>query len=357
MLKIGKTSTQIFGLAWWKWIAIILVLFSLTAGMLIPLAPGILEVSTTVLEPGLNSNITVIGYGAEFGDDPKNIQVWVVADTIVLACAETVQVVNKRTIKFDLELPEFAPTTNAHLFVSTMKSGVIVDPKVFYLRGFRAQGTKNLCVPNGKIVVPLAGKHFPFKKILYETIRNLYYHVTQWFGMMIILTAALVYSIIHLAKGDRRSDIIASEGVNVALFMGVLGLLTGMLWAKNTWGTYWTGDAKLNGVAMGMLVYLAYTVLRGSMDEEQKRGRVSAVYNIFAYVMFMVFIMVLPRMTDSLHPGNGGNPGFGGYDLNSNMRMVFYPAIIGWTLLGVWFINIRVRIKSIEENRLSKSHQ
>lgn len=169
--------------------------------------------------------------------------------------------------------------------------------------------------------------------------------------MMIILTASLVYSIIHLAKGTRRSDIIASEGVNVALFMGVLGLLTGMLWAKNTWGTYWTGDAKLNGVAMGMLVYLAYTVLRGSMDEEQKRGRVSAVYNIFAYVMFMVFIMVLPRMTDSLHPGNGGNPGFGGYDLNSNMKIVFYPAIIGWTLLGVWLINIRVRMKLIEENR------
>jgi heme exporter protein C len=93
------------------------------------------------------------------------------------------------------------------------------------------------------------------------------------------------------------------------------------------------------------------------MDEEQKRGRVSAVYNIFAFVMFMVFVMVLPRMTDSLHPGNGGNPGFGGYDLNSNMRMIFYPAIIGWTLLGVWFINIRVRMKSIEENRLSKSHQ
>lgn len=195
----------------------------------------------------------------------------------------------------------------------------------------------------------------PALPILHETIRNLFYHVTQWFGMMIILTASLVYSIIHLAKGDRRSDIIAAESINVALFMGVLGLLTGMLWAKNTWGTYWTGDAKLNGVAMGMLVYLAYTVLRGSMDEEQKRARVSAVYNIFAYVMFMVFIMVLPRMTDSLHPGNGGNPGFGGYDLNDSMKFVFYPAIIGWTLLGVWLVNVRVRMQLIEEKRKMNS--
>ncbi len=195
----------------------------------------------------------------------------------------------------------------------------------------------------------------PRLPILHETIRNLFYHVTQWFGMMIILTVSLVNSIIQLGKGDRRTDLIASECVNVALFMGVLGLLTGSLWAKFTWGTFWTGDAKLNGVAMGMLVYLAYTVLRGSMDEEQKRARVSAVYNIFAYVMFMVFIMVLPRLTDSLHPGNGGNPGFGGYDLNSNMRLVFYPAVIGWTLLGVWLVNLRVRMQSIKENRLSKA--
>ncbi len=197
----------------------------------------------------------------------------------------------------------------------------------------------------------------PRLPILHETIRNLFYHVTQWFGMMIILTVSLVNSIIQLGKGDRRSDLIASECVNVALFMGVLGLLTGSLWAKFTWGTFWTGDAKLNGVAMGMLVYLAYTVLRGSMDEEQKRARVSAVYNIFAYVMFMVFIMVLPRLTDSLHPGNGGNPGFGGYDLNSNMRLIFYPAVIGWTLLGVWLINLRVRMRSIKENRLSKAQK
>lgn len=189
----------------------------------------------------------------------------------------------------------------------------------------------------------------PALPILNESIRNLFYHVTQWFGMMILLTASLVYSIIHLMKGDMRSDRIASEGINVALFMGVLGILTGSLWAKFTWGSWWTNDPKLNGVAMGMLVYLAYVVLRGSMEEEQKRARVAAVYNIFAYVMFMVFIMVLPRLTDSLHPGNGGNPGFGGYDLNDNMKLVFYPAIIGWTLLGVWLLNLRVRLLNLKE--------
>jgi heme exporter protein C len=73
------------------------------------------------------------------------------------------------------------------------------------------------------------------------------------------------------------------------------------------------------------------------MDEEQKRGRVAAVYNIFAFVLLMVFLMVYPRLNkvDSLHPGNGGNPAFSGYDLNSSMRLVFYPAVIGWIIIGI----------------------
>ena len=68
--------------------------------------------------------------------------------------------------------------------------------------------------------------------------------------------------------------------------------------------------------------------------------------------MMFVFIMVIPKMNDSLHPGKGGNPGFNKYDLDSNMRMVFYPAVIGWTLLGTWIMSIRVRTKLIE-NKIS----
>jgi heme exporter protein C len=64
--------------------------------------------------------------------------------------------------------------------------------------------------------------------------------------------------------------------------------------------------------------------------------------------MLIVFLMVLPRLTDSLHPGNGGNPGFGKYDLDSTMRMIFYPSIIGWSLLGWWMVTLKVKIKKIK---------
>ena len=84
------------------------------------------------------------------------------------------------------------------------------------------------------------------------------------------------------------------------------------------------------------------------IDDELKKARFSAVYNIFAFVMMNVFIMILPRLTDSLHPGNGGNPAFGKYDLDNNMRMVFYPAVLGWIGLGIWILNLRVRFENIK---------
>jgi heme exporter protein C len=190
----------------------------------------------------------------------------------------------------------------------------------------------------------------PRLPILNETIRNLYFHVTMWFGMMIILFVSLFYSIKYLSSNDIRHDMVASEAANVGIFLGLLGLTTGMVWAQFTWGDWWVNDPKLNGAAITMLIYLAYLILRNSLDEEQKRARVAAVYNIFAYIMLIVFLMILPRMTDSLHPGNGGNPGFGGYDLNNNMKLVFYPAILGWSLIGTWLLTLRVRLRKIERH-------
>jgi heme exporter protein C len=89
-------------------------------------------------------------------------------------------------------------------------------------------------------------------------------------------------------------------------------------------------------------------VLRSSFEDTQKRARLSAIFNIFAFASFMPLVWILPRMTDSLHPGNGGNPAFGKYDMDNAMRLVFYPAIIAWTLLGVWFTSLRIRLKLIE---------
>jgi heme exporter protein C len=189
----------------------------------------------------------------------------------------------------------------------------------------------------------------PRQAILNETVRNLYFHVTMWFSMIFLLGTSVVHSIRYLRKGNLENDLISNAYVETGLVFATLGLITGSIWAKFTWGDWWTNDPKLNSVAIGMLIYLAYGLVRSSMPDEQQRARISNVYNIFAFVIFMILIWILPRMTDSLHPGNGGNPGFSKYDLDSNMRMVFYPAILAWTLLGFWIANLRIRVKKISQ--------
>lgn len=189
----------------------------------------------------------------------------------------------------------------------------------------------------------------PERVILYETIRNLYFHVPMWFSMIFLFLLSMIYSIKNLSSGSAEDDTKAKELVNTGIIFGILGTLTGSLWAKFTWGDWWAYDVKLNGSAITMLIYLAYVVLRGSFEDDQKRARISAVYNIFAFVLLLVFIGILPRMTDSLHPGNGGNPAFSNYDLDNNMKLVFYPAVAGWILLGAWIANIRIRMASLKQ--------
>ena len=195
----------------------------------------------------------------------------------------------------------------------------------------------------------------PRLDILNETIRNVYYHVPIWFAMLFQMGYSVVFAIKQLSKNDLQSDIISNQAAQTGLFFALPGLLTGSVWAKFTWGTWWTfQDPKLNGVAIAVLIYLAYFILRSSIDDEQKRARIAAVYNIFAFVMMFVFIMILPRLTDSLHPGNGGNPAFGKYDLDSNMRMVFYPAIIGWVLLSLWILDVKKRLSILTHKENEK---
>ncbi|WP_291787859.1 cytochrome c biogenesis protein CcsA [Cecembia sp.] len=195
----------------------------------------------------------------------------------------------------------------------------------------------------------------PRLPILNETIRALHFHVTMWFGMIIMLVVAVVYSVKYLRSNDLKHDDLAIEFTNAAILFGVLGIVTGMIWAKFTWGDYWSGDPKQNASAIGLLMYFAYLVLRNSLTDVHQRARIGAVYSIFAFAAFIPLIFVLPRLTDSLHPGNGGNPGFNAYDLDSKLRLVFYPAIIGWALLGTWISSVRVRLRRVErkiEDRL-----
>jgi len=190
----------------------------------------------------------------------------------------------------------------------------------------------------------------PELPIIRQSIRNLFFHVVMWFSMMVMFGTSLVRSLKYLSSFNIKHDVFAVQSVNVGLFFGMLGIITGMEWANFTWGKPWTNDPQLNGAAITILAYFAYAVLRRSIDEENKRARMAAVYNIFAFVMLIVFIGILPRLAEgSLHPGKGGSP-MTVASLDTDMRLVFYPAIAGWIIIGYWLTGIRVKISHIQQH-------
>lgn len=192
----------------------------------------------------------------------------------------------------------------------------------------------------------------PYIGNLYETIRNLFFHVPMWFGMMVLFIVSVIYSIKYLRNQSVTNDIYATEYAKSGVVFGILGLVTGSIWANYTWGEPWSNDTKQLGAAIALLIYAAYFVLRNSIPDMDKRAKVAAVYNIFACAMLFPTLWIIPRMVESLHPGGQGaegNPGMNGRDLDARMRMVFWPAVIGWTLLGVWITTLKIRLAQIKE--------
>ncbi len=203
----------------------------------------------------------------------------------------------------------------------------------------------------------------PHLPILNESIRNLYFHVAMWFAMMILFTVSFVYSIKYLRNFNYRNDIFAQHFAALGCLMGILGYSTGGLWVSVTWLTDQNQsiasvlkEPKLIGAAIALLIYGAYFVLRGSFTDIDKKARISAVYNIFAFVMLFPSIWIIPRLVGSLHPGapgsDSGNPALNFKDIDSRLRMVFYPAVIGWTLLGVWIATLKIRLQLINDKSL-----
>ena len=203
----------------------------------------------------------------------------------------------------------------------------------------------------------------PHLSILNETIRNLYFHVSMWFGMMILFIISFIFSIRFLSGSNLRDDIFAKQFASVGCFFGILGYITGIIWARYTWITDQgqslgsiLKEPKLIGAAIALLIYGAYFVLRGSFTDIDKRARVSAVYNIFAFAMLFPSIWIIPRLVGSLHPGapggEGGNPALNFKDIDSRLRMVFYPAVIGWALLGVWIATLKIRMQLLKDKIL-----
>jgi heme exporter protein C len=333
------------------------MLYVLVAGMLAPLTAGISDSSPTNAKIGEPLRLKVVGYNTEFLTETPRF--WLKTDEKTFIKATEVGVEDDNTLNALFNLNKDLPTkdaiVSATLVMDSKQSGTVVLPGAVSI----TQRTNPiLAAEAGEYAKPtdlvgdISGINYPFRSILEETIRNLYYHVPLWFGMLIILATSMFFSIRHLRTQNIADDIAAVAFAKTGVLYGILGTITGALWAKYTWGSAWSWDIKQIGTAVSLLIYFAYFILRSSFDDDDKRARIAAVYNIFAFISLIPLLFVIPRIGDSLHPGNGGNPAFSKMDLNSNMRIIFYPAVIAFTLMGVWIANTLRRLEMIIAKRL-----
>lgn len=354
---------------WWKWLSVIFLLYVVGCSFFVPLGPGITKVSPVAFYPDSVYTFQITAYHSHF-TSPKagKVQMWFKNQNKYFVPL-SFKVVNNEKVEAKFALGSLQQSS-----IKPSGFDVVMNDEVdgtFALRdaislvnssaidtSFRQQAA------NAEPEVKNNHHHlfcFPYREILYETIRNTFFHVPMWFVMTMLTFFSWICSILYLTKRDNKWDVFAHESVVVALLFGTCGYLTGLVWAKYTWyiGVSWSDvirkllleDIKMAAALIAMFFYLAYLILRGLLTDRIKSDKIAAVYNIFAFIIFIMCVFVLPRLTDSMHPGNGGNPAFSKYDLDSTLRMFFYPAVIGWICLGFWILSIRIRLRFIQQKQ------
>ena len=337
---------------WWKILGILFIFISLTVGMLIPLRPGIVGLNPVQITAGQAIQFDLEGYNTNFSNSNET-KAWLWLDKEHIIKAKTVQVIDNQIVKVGFDIPEHLPEREKRTVkLSTYDevNGFITALGKPYIKGGNidpsiAANQWNAEINNSE---KIGGINFPFLPNIYESVRNTFYHVALWFAMFFTFIWGVVHSIQYLRTLDPERDFKASGFTSSGILFGILGLVTGMMWASYTWGEAWSWDIKQTMTAILLLVYLAYFVLRMSFEDDERRARISAIYNIFAFVCIIPLLYVIPRLVDSLHPGGQGNPAFSTGDLDMKVRVLFYMSVLGWCMIGYWMSNLYYRSKKIE---------
>lgn len=343
---------------WWKAIAVVILLSVLTAGFLVPLHPGLVHNSPTTIPTGQAFTMSLTGYNTFFARSADSMRIWLTHPSGYALQGSSLRVLSDTDLEVRFSVPTVLPeqrdAMTFHLLSDDPLHGTMSLPKAIqvqaavvddFLQEERLDGWRNTGIIG---LHPQAGFRFVNLPINYESIRNLFFHVPMWMVMFVLLLLSVWHSVRYLRTPSPLADARAEAYAETGLLFGFLGLLTGMLWANYTWGAPWSNDIKQLMTAVALLIYVAYFILRTSFDEPEKAARIAAVYNIFAFASLIPLIYIVPRLFSSLHPGGEGSPVFNREDLNPNMRLIFYPAILGWTLLGLWAASLRIRLRHIE---------
>jgi heme exporter protein C len=184
-------------------------------------------------------------------------------------------------------------------------------------------------------------------KGLEQKARILFFHVpTAWLSTLAFI-ASMAYGIRYLRSRQMEDDIKSSSAAGVGFLFCILATVTGAIWARFSWGTFWNWDPRQTSIFVLLLIYGAYFSLRSAVENEEKRAALAAVYSIIATVIMPFFMFVMPRVLASLHPQPVLNAE-GKTSMNTTMLVLLLASFIGFTLFSLWIWNLQVRIRRME---------
>ena len=177
-----------------------------------------------------------------------------------------------------------------------------------------------------------------------ESSRIFYYHIPQAWICVLAFAMSMIYSIRYLRSRRIEFDDRAVETARLGFVFCLLATVTGSIFARIAWGSFWNWDPRETSVFVLLLIYGAYFALRGAVQEPDRRAALSAVYSIFAFVTVPFLIFVLPRIVPSLHPENSVVDSNMKFTMGPLVRMVFFSSLTLYTVLYLWMLNLSGRI-------------
>lgn len=186
----------------------------------------------------------------------------------------------------------------------------------------------------------------PMEAVMGNVQRIFYYHVAAgWVGMVGFLFAVFC-AIVYLLRGERKWDVMEVAGVEIGLVFSFINIVTGSIWARPIWNTWWTWDPRLVTATIMVLVYIAYLMLRQGIEDPERRARFGAVYAIVGFLSVPLSFFSI-RIWRTIHPvviGSSDPGAEGSFSMTADMRMAFFFCLITFTLIAVSLLWHRVRL-------------
>ena len=189
----------------------------------------------------------------------------------------------------------------------------------------------------------------PPQSQLGDVSRIFFFHVpVAWVAVLAFLTA-FVYSVLYLRSKDLVHDTRAAVASRLGLLFAILATITGSIFAKSTWGSYWNWDPRETSLFILLLIYGAYLVLRSAVEPEERRATLSSVYAILAFVTVPFLVFVVPRVYQSLHPTDSVIDKRLGFQMPPAILATFLASLAGFTFLFFWLFKLETRIHELSD--------